>query len=233
MFERTASGTAHDPKTNGEENIVQPLEKNLEGYPCAPGARRAGLAPRCVICHGVNSHGGQYRWAAEQGSVNSGLAVRTRSARAPQIEGERLCRDRGRNMRATVAAPDAGERRSCSATAPAASLPRSMCSNTSDSPRIPRACFALAAKGLSHPGCGAEAEERGLLARSEGRRRLERRPAHAERGAARDDRRCVGSRRRAPAGGIPTDQAAAARHARHHWQRLRDRRLGGQDSQAI
>ena len=43
-----------------------------------------------VICHGVNSHGGQYRWPAEQ-FVNSGLAVYALDLRGRgRSEGERF-----------------------------------------------------------------------------------------------------------------------------------------------
>jgi alpha-beta hydrolase superfamily lysophospholipase len=51
-----------------------------------PGAPRAAL----VICHGVNSHGGQYKWPAEQ-FVNSGLAVYALDLRGRgKSEGERF-----------------------------------------------------------------------------------------------------------------------------------------------
>jgi acylglycerol lipase len=50
------------------------------------GKPRAAL----VICHGVNSHGGQYRWPAEQ-FVNSGLAVYALDLRGRgRSEGERF-----------------------------------------------------------------------------------------------------------------------------------------------
>lgn len=50
------------------------------------GAPRAAL----VICHGVNSHGGQYKWPAEQ-FVNSGLAVYALDLRGRgKSEGERF-----------------------------------------------------------------------------------------------------------------------------------------------
>ena len=91
-----------------------------------------------VICHGVNSHGGQYMWAADQ-FANSGLRrVRARSARPREIgrasaSTSRTSRITSATSRRSSSLRNRGIRAcpcSCSVTAPAASSPRSTRSRT-------------------------------------------------------------------------------------------------------
>ena len=88
----------------------------------------------------------------------------------------------------------------------------------------------------------AQAQERGLLARSQGRGGDEHRSADRPRGAADADRRGDGARRRAAEEGVSAHHAAGADPARHARQGdqaerqpalLRHGRLHGQDAEAL
>ena len=159
------------------------------------GAPRAAL----VICHGVNSHGGQYTWPAEQFVKQRPGRLRARSARPRQVRGRALLRrERRRLCRATWPAPCKIAKSAASRPAGVPARPQRRRRRLGDlrarqpgrarrvhlrELRVPGAGARLCPGGHQGPephrpaAAGAEAEERGLLARSEGGRGPERRPA--------------------------------------------------------
>ena len=224
---------------------ISPTEETIEskGLKIFVRSWRPDGKPRAVvvICHGVNSHGGQYLWTAEQ-LVAAGFAVYALDLRGRgKSERRALLRREHRRLRQ--------RRRRRSSSSPSRAIPALpvfllghsaggviSCVYTLDHQaelaglhlrelRVPGAGAGLRAR--RHQGAEphraaaarAEAQERGLLARS---RRcvaaLERRSADRQRGAAGGDRRRAGPRRRAADGGVPDDHAAGAHHARHRRQ---------------
>jgi len=89
-------GAAHDSQTNREKfmaaHSTQETFEGMGGLKISVRSWRPQGSPRAalVICHGVNSHGGQYRWPAEQ-FANSGLVVYALDLRGRgKSEGERF-----------------------------------------------------------------------------------------------------------------------------------------------
>ena len=181
-----------------------------------------------VICHGVNSHGGQYIWAAEQ-FVKHGFAVYALDLRGRgKSEGERFYVENVADYVSDVA----GAMKIAKSRDPG--VPVFLLGHSAGG--VVSSCLRAREPGRAHrvhlrelrvpgagaqlrprrhqgvepprsPAAGAQAQERGFLARSESRRGAEQRSADRARSAAGDHGRSASSRRRAAARGVSADYA--------------------------
>ena len=228
-----------------EEKIDSAKDVKIHVRTWLPAANPRGVV---VICHGVNSHGGQYGWTGAQFAAAGYAAIALDLRGRGLSEGERffvediadyvadvantiaLAKSRHPGLPVFLLGHSAGGVVSATYVLDNQSeLAGFICESFAF--QVPAPGFALAAiKGISHvaprlPVLKLKNED--FSRDPKAVRGPEQRSADRARGAAGDHRRGAGARGRAAARRVPSHHAASADHARHRrqgdrlsWQRV-------------